>query len=384
MYVNQMDYSEEKNLSKIIDDFIKNLEPELIAGIIHDKDNKDGDNVKNHYHIFLKFKNARSLTNIANIMDLKEEHFQKWDDRSDNGFLYLIHGTKESNEKFQYSPEEVLSNFDYVSLIEKVKNKQKKKLPSERQRMNYYLDAILRGEMTVTSVESSLTGSQIATGKKKLETVTKHLYQQKAKEWQEKKIDSNEPIEIVYIFGPSGVSKTRLAKLFASKITDDYFISGSSRDGFQDYNMQSVVILDELRPTQFAYQDLLKILDNYSYSTRIPSRYFDKPLVADIIFITTPFSPQQFYSEAKKKLKLNNPIDSDYQLFRRLGTVFQVTEKEIISMEYDRESKYYRKSTRVKNPYYKREKVEDNHSNQFKNDLLYIIQNNSALGDENE
>ena len=77
--------------------------------------------------------------------------------------------------------------------------------------------------------------------------------------------------QVIYMYGGPGLGKTRLAKSYAEKEKEPYYITGSSRDPFQSYRNQEIVIIDELRPDTFNYSDLLKILDPYNFDVLLPS-----------------------------------------------------------------------------------------------------------------
>ena len=64
-------------------------------------------------------------------------------------------------------------------------------------------------------------------------------------------------IQVIWIYGPSGCGKTSLAKEYAQKKDQPYFISVSTRGVFQGYNGEHTLILDELRPGVITYADLL-------------------------------------------------------------------------------------------------------------------------------
>lgn len=118
--------------------------------------------------------------------------------------------------------------------------------------------------------------------------------------------------------------------------------------------------MDELRPNIIPYADLLRILDPFENNKMLPSRYNDKALACDLIIITTPYNPYEFYKEifgdirsmpvyARQKLA----TDSFEQLLRRLTLVIEMNEYWINAMEYDRRSgKFiYIKNARRKNTY---------------------------------
>lgn len=91
------------------------------------------------------------------------------------------------------------------------------------------------------------------------------------------------------------------------------------------------------------YADLLRILDPYENNKMLPARYHDKALACDLIIITTPYNPYEFYQEifgdissmpvyARRKLA----TDSFEQLLRRLSLVIEMNEYWINAMEFDK------------------------------------------------
>ncbi|MGX7059713.1 hypothetical protein [Vagococcus humatus] len=109
-------------------------------------------------------------------------------------------------------------------------------------------------------------------------------------------------------------------------------MSGSNNDPFQHYEGQSVIILDELRPNIIAYNELLKILDPHTFDVVVSSRYFNKPLTATTIIITTPYPPYLFFEKIKG---LDKEIDKAFQLYRRLEKIIEVRKDILIEYEYD-------------------------------------------------
>lgn len=87
--------------------------------------------------------------------------------------------------------------------------------------------------------------------------------------------------------------------------------------------------MDDLRSDTFSYEELLKILDPH-YNAPVHSRYRDKVLRCDRIFITTVEHPREFVS--RYKLSAN---DSAEQLYRRLDEVWEVTAAAVRAEKYD-------------------------------------------------
>ena len=183
-------------------------------------------------------------------------------------------------------------------------------------------------------IEQRLSGSQYAKAKQKIETVYLKRLENQAELWRKEMIKNNEIVTIIWLFGQAGTGKTRLARRYAERFDSNYFITGSIRDPFQQYNLEHVVILDELRPHQFDYSDLLKMFDPYNVKAMASSRYFDKPLLANIYIVTSPYSPYNFFLELNKKRQTSH-IDSWGQLMRRLSLVVEVKREHLQFYKYE-------------------------------------------------
>ena len=104
---------------------------------------------------------------------------------------------------------------------------------------------------------------------------------------------------------------------------------------------EHIIILDELRAQSIPYNDLLRILDPFGIDSQVfaPSRYFDKALAAEMIIITTPYDPIQFYNEVfGYKVGL---VDSFDQLRRRISLTINMTDTEILAATYDSNKQCY-------------------------------------------
>lgn len=330
-----------KTLNSIVKTLVERLKPLKIAAIIHDKDvNEEGDSVEKHVHVVLQFENQRSLEKLAKlIIEPQVSSFQQWRGNVNNAYSYLIHQTKDAKDKYQYQLEEVKANFDYPALMSDITQKieQKNKI-TDSGIIKSLLDQLGAGELSKDEVILNLTGSQFAKAKKQINDVYQQVQEQKSKVWLEEQKSKNEPITVIWIYGSSGTGKTALAKKYADEQNVKYFITGSSRDSFQHYDGEHLVILDELRPTTFNYDDLLKMLDPFGENPKAPSRFFDKSLMIDIFIITSPYSPKQFYDEIFRHKKT---VDSFGQLQRRITFVQFITQDYFEMQNYnDLEKKY--------------------------------------------
>lgn len=97
-------------------EIVKSLNTKLYAAIYHDKDilqEKDENGVitekpkKKHLHIMLELKNPTSFNSIQNKFEgahIETPRYKK------SAYQYLIHNSTRSKEKYQYSPDEIISN----------------------------------------------------------------------------------------------------------------------------------------------------------------------------------------------------------------------------------------------------------------------------------
>lgn len=336
MFVQQIDYFKTSNIQSIIKELTDVLKPIRFAGILHDKDiGSDGTAVAPHIHLILQFESARSLNNLAKLTSQPIQCFEQWRGSINNAYSYLVHHTSSDQDKYQYSPKEVIANFDYLLLLDTIeRNVTKRYEINDTMIIDNLLDLLYTGNITKLEIEQRLTGSQYAKARQKIETVYLKRLETQAELWRKEMIDKNEIVTIIWLFGKAGTGKTRLARQYAEQYDLNYFITGSIRDPFQQYNLEHVIILDELRPHQFDYSDLLKMFDPYNVKAMASSRYFDKPLLANIYIITSPYSPYDFFLELTKKRKTSH-IDSWGQLMRRLSLVVEVKKEHLQFYKYE-------------------------------------------------
>ena len=328
------------DLAKRIEDV---LDPKEYAVILHDHDvSDDGTPAEAHLQAMLCFQNARYLSAVAKALGDKEQYFQKWDGDANNGHAYLIHATNKARKagKHQYDPSAVVANFDFPKRMQTIVTEiEQAKAGHDTDNVKALLDLLYVGGITKAEIEQQLTGTQYAKYHRQIEDVdAKRLLKESAK-WRAEMKAKNAKIIIIWIYGPSGTGKTSLAKEFAEKRSQPYFISGSTRDIFQGYNGEHTMILDELRPGVMTFADLLRITDPHGIENQVmaPCRYNDKALACDLIIITTPYMPVEFYN-ALFPVKMMNPnsnsIDSMDQLVRRISTTIEMTGKKIQAMRY--------------------------------------------------
>ncbi len=339
MYTQQLKHLPTGNIDNLIEQ-VEKTNPRKYALIVHDRDiNEQGNAAESHVHLMMSFENARSLKSISKSLKDKPQSIEMWKGKAENGYSYLIHATKDSINKYQYPPSKVIANFNYQEEIRRITEEVEKSRQSTSSKL--LLDSLYKGEITKEELEKMLSGSQYGRMKRQIEDVwSKHL-QFRAGEWREEMKKSGKQVEVIWISGDAGTGKTSLAREYAEKLNRPYFITGSSKDIFQNYSGEHTMIIDEFRADMIKYPDLLRILDPFGSQVMAPSRYNDKSLACDLIIITSPYNPVMFYRQLFQRASTNS-TDSLEQLLRRISLTIEMDSQLIKAVEYDREKHVYK------------------------------------------
>lgn len=297
-------------------DILSGLKAKEWAFIIHDKDNSEnGGLVKPHVHVVLKFENERMLDTLAKTLKIKSQYLQIWKGRINNAYSYLIHLTSGAQDKHIYSPKEVVASFDFPRRISEITNRVSK------QEIKDALNLYANGGLSQTELKTKIGNLAYARNFEIIKKLNTVLDNQTHQEWLQ--VFQGQKMTVDWYYGPAGVGKTRLALEEAKRSGKQYCVLGSSNDYFQDYKAQDhVVVLDELRPNDLKYGDLLKIMDPYQHDKHAPRRYKDATLNIEKLIITTPYSPETFYKMTKIA---DRRVDTVDQLKRRIDKVIKVT-----------------------------------------------------------
>jgi tRNA A37 threonylcarbamoyladenosine biosynthesis protein TsaE len=274
------------------------------AGILHDKDD-----VKNHYHIMLKFSSPFETNNLITMFkdfNLSLYNISKIKGKYADAIKYLLH--QNATDKYQYQKEQVFSNFDIQEDLDKNDN------------VNEVILQYSNLEISYNKLWKLLTPQQRMTYKKQIDRATEVRN-------TNIKLEGKREMKVLYIYGATGLGKTTMAKWLCDKILEiDYYISSSSNDILQDYLGQEAIILDEFRPSDLSFSDMLKLLDNHTNST-VKSRYYNKAIDCKYLIITTTQSISDIYKEETLKDRL--------QLYRRISEIYYVTDNSITAHEID-------------------------------------------------
>lgn len=313
MYVQDLDHLKikESDLSKVL----KKSGALEWAYIDHDKDPKkdqEGKIIRPHIHAVLKYENPQKLSTIANLFNDQTQYVDIWKGRIANAYSYLLHETEEAREqgKHVYKDTEVVASFDFPARMKSIRAK----ISKSPKYISYLINQYAEGKIQYHDLEDQIGISQLARRKKLIDQIDELKADKEHEEWLKK--FKGKPMHTLWLYGEAGVGKTRYAEYLLRK--KKYVILGSSRDYFQDYNGEYFIILNDLRPNDFNYSDLLRILDPYQHDKAAVSRYRDKKLSAEEILITTPYAPKDFYRNTKID---DRQIDTIDQLLRRIQPI---------------------------------------------------------------
>lgn len=112
------------------------------------------------------------------------------------------------------------------------------------------------------------------------------------------------PIEVIWVYGPSGTGKTY--SIFQEH-PDIYRISHPK--WWDGYVGQKAVLLDDFRPHDMSFKDLLKLTDIYPFRVEFKGGTIDVQFTK--IYITSPLHPKEYVP----------PDEEGYQLLRRITRV---------------------------------------------------------------
>lgn len=309
------------------------------AYIIHDKDTytqeeydffiknhnqeptwKVGDLKNKHVHLILKLNNAYTFSVIAKKFGINDNFVETIKGRFKDALKYLTH--ENAPNKYQYSEDEVKSNFDWLE--------EKKKLSFE-ERKEEIIDKIDEGVYTEYNIDEYISTRESIYFSSIIEKSLKHVRRLRERKLQKE----GRNMEVIYIQGEAQSGKTTYAKDIAKRHNLDACVSSGSNDLLDNYKGEPCLILDDLRPSCLGLSDLLKMLDNNT-SSSVKSRYYNKTLFCDLVIITTTKDINTYFNEV-----FENEDEPKTQLLRRCKTLIKMDEKHIQFFKYNKKTKTY-------------------------------------------
>lgn len=312
------------------------------AYIIHDKDvytdedegrnpiHKSGTLKPSHVHILLRFydNQPQDTKYVCKWFNLAENFVNKIKGKWEDAVMYQTH--LNSPEKYQYSPDEVHCNFDYVALTESSKKDKINPLQEA-------IEGILSGRIREYNKTLEIDNVLLIQYARKINEAFKVRSEHLLATVQERNM------ECIFITGASGSGKTTLAKKIAKERGLAYFISSGSNDILDGYAQQPCILLDDMRPSVMGLSDILKLTDPNNVST-VKSRYKNKYVNCELIIITTVLNLDTFYENVFSEQK--EPVN---QLKRRCGTYIRMDRETINISVWDNKTMRYTNEVEYKN-----------------------------------
>lgn len=285
------------------------------AWILHDKD----EGRDPHVHLMCSWGNSATKTSvIVNKFGCRANQIETikgtWADALD----YLTHGNAE--DKYQYDKGEVHANFDWGEEAKKSKS-------NVRKRIGDVIQKIGTGEVRQYNITSYISVEDYVSHRRKIDN---------AFTWRNGYVMAHleelvEMKNIVWVFGETGTGKTTFAKQLSKTYHFMYALTSCGKNMFDEYKDEPCLIMDDLRPSDMRFSDLLGILDPYNFKAA-QARYANKALQTQMIVVTTTYTPERFCRECNGG-DLN--AEDERQLYRRINNVYETTQQEMIEYEYN-------------------------------------------------
>ena len=295
--------------------------------IVHDKDIlPSGEPKPPHFHAVVTFKNATTIEVVAKKLCVEPQYVNKIKTTVKSAQLYLVH--RNNPEKYQYEPNEVHANFDYVNMADDCPVKQKRESIGER---------IAKGEIKEYNLHEFVTIDEYAKNKRYYLNCFEYRQQ------SIKGLDRN--MECIFISGASGTGKTTYAKTIASQRGFNAYISSGGKNPLDNYKGEECIILDDTRSSTWTLTDFLKLTDNHTDSL-VGCRFYNKSIAeCKLLIVTSVKTLDEFYEQATKED--NEPR---IQLYRRFRTMFIMQEETMDIYSYVEAEKKHIKMGKAKNP----------------------------------
>lgn len=296
------------------------------AWILH---NKDKGKVV-HAHFMIQYRKPIKTSTICNKFGIRENQIERIKGRWADALDYLTHNN--AKNKYQYDASEVHANFDWEEVAKGSKG-------NKNTRKEEIVDKIANGEIRKYNETDEITpqehdryyNSIVRAYKYRQSYVMSHL-----EELVEMK-------NIAWIYGEPGTGKTTFAKMLAKSAGFFYRLTSTGIHMFDEYQDEPCLIMDDLRPSDIKFTDLLGILDPYNFKAA-QARYQNKALQTEMIIVTSTYSPERFCSWYGKDNELTR--EDERQLYRRIAFVYEVTKDLVHESEYE-EDNYTRNETQV-------------------------------------
>ena len=262
-----------------------------------------GEEGTHHLHLYLHFKSPIRFSTIKN--NFNTAHIDK------------ARGTAQQNRDYVYKEGKWLeTNKSETNLRET--HRELGEIPEERQGRRNDLEDLYQ------QIKEGKTNAEILEDSPKNLLILSHIDRTRKTILEEKYKSTWRDLKVTYIFGPTGVGKTRSILEYYGYETvyrvTDY------KNPFDSYNQQQILVLDEY-DSQLKIQTLLNLLDGYPLE--LPCRYANKIACYTKVFIISNSS----LSEQYKDIQTDSP-QVWRALLRRIHGVYEmISTDDIVSYQ---------------------------------------------------
>lgn len=138
--------------------------------------------------------------------------------------------------------------------------------------------------------------------------------------------DPNVEIDVIYIWGPSGVGKSRKAyELIADK---PYYVKDEG-PWWTGYNGEQTVLMDDFRDSWMTHNQFIKLIDRYPMRVKIHGGLTQ--MRATRFIITSVFPPDRLYASVPEepRMQVLRRINNIYNMSGALGVDSKVDDSEV-------------------------------------------------------
>ena len=303
--------------------------------ICHDKcQTKDYQPRDPHCHLYLKFNYpvaTRAIIARAKSVGLPDDcitenrlqRIKNWK----AALNYQTHRDCHLDYKHVYDVSEVHANFDWQAECEDYHSNEDLRVTNVRQKQ--IVEAIYNGEINEYDIDEHLS---IVDQVNYDSAIRKAFIRTNERKWK----DMNRKMEVMFVSGASGIGKDTFAVEWCKSRGLAYYRTNNNPDNpFDNYRGQPVIIWSDARDDVFKPHNLHQLLDNH-FGSMQKSRYHDKYIGADVMIITSIKPLEDWYSKF-----YSNEKEDKTQLYRRIGTKFEMTPEHVFMYEYNGATKSY-------------------------------------------
>lgn len=280
-----------------------------------------------HWHVGIHTNSNNEYKTIANWFGLKENSVEKIKGQFTSTYLlYIVHEDKGSIKagKTKVPYDLVESNFkiDYNALVDNTRTKEA---------FDDKLDELALGLISEYDLYKNEDVSVLRKNVKKIEAALVTRSKRAMVQGKERNM------QVVYITGKARTGKSYLAKKLARQAGYSVYETSNGANPFDDYMGQDAIIVDDIRASDFKFNEFLKITDNHM-SAKVSARYHNVDLNCKTMYLTSVVPLSEFYENLRKDSK-----EAIEQITGRIGMLIEVNKQTIDISVYNDETMEYEK-----------------------------------------